>query len=153
MPVWIPSRPLLPGYLAARGLLNETNAIDVNMSPAGAWDKPLDLIYRREEGMDARIEAQSVRKSSNSLRQSLALRKSNLVSFQPMHRIADLTPAAWAARQKITEKRCQNPSRVSLYLVRRTPLIQRGIKACIVMDVTKTGKHKRSNKSKHACIC
>jgi hypothetical protein len=51
------------------------------MSPAGAWDKPLDLIYRREEGMDARIEAQSVRKSSNSLRQSLATEKVELGEF------------------------------------------------------------------------
>lgn len=61
LPAWLPSRPLLLGYLAARGLLDETLAVDVNSSPAAAWNQLLDLIYRREQGMAAGIEAESIR--------------------------------------------------------------------------------------------
>jgi hypothetical protein len=153
VPVWIPSRPLLLGYLAARGLLNETNAIDVNMSPAGAWDKLPDLIYRREEDMDARIEAQSVRKIIERLASVARTQKVELGEFSTDASNRRSHPCSVGRETEDNRKTVSNPSRVGLYLVRRTPLIQRGIKACIVMDVTKTGKHARSNKSKHACIC
>ena len=81
LPAWLPSRPLLLGYLAARGLLDETFAVAVDASPAEAWDQLLDLIYRREQGMAAGIEAESIRMIIERLASVARGQGSNLGEF------------------------------------------------------------------------
>ncbi|NVK43899.1 MAG: NACHT domain-containing protein [Oceanospirillaceae bacterium] len=48
IPDWMPSRPLLVGYLAQRRILHETLSTLSNMSAAEGWDYLLDKIAERE---------------------------------------------------------------------------------------------------------
>ena len=62
VPSWIPSRPLLLGYLASRGLLKETLQIEKVSSPAAGWDALLERISAREAEIEAGIDAGTVRR-------------------------------------------------------------------------------------------
>lgn len=48
LPSWLPRKPLLLGYLIARGLLAEALSIDGSTGPAYAWNQLLDRISERE---------------------------------------------------------------------------------------------------------
>jgi len=61
VPGWIPSRPLLLGYLASRGLLKETLEIEKGSSAAAGWDALLERICAREAEIEAGIDADTVR--------------------------------------------------------------------------------------------
>jgi len=61
VPDWVPSRPLLLGYLASKGLLIEVLSIETGSSPASGWDVLIDRICAREAEIDAGIEPSTVR--------------------------------------------------------------------------------------------
>lgn len=61
VPDWLPSRPLLLGYLASRGLLNETLLVEKGSSPAVGWDGLLQRVSEREAEIEAGIDADTVR--------------------------------------------------------------------------------------------
>ena len=62
IPDWIPSRPLLLGYLVSRNLLQETLAVDAAVGPASGWNSLLDRIAQRESEIEAGIDADTVRR-------------------------------------------------------------------------------------------
>lgn len=59
LPEWIPSRPLLLGYLIAKKVL--TNLPDTNISPAIGWNLLIDEISKREAAIDAGVSPENVR--------------------------------------------------------------------------------------------
>jgi hypothetical protein len=62
IPEWLPSRPLLLAYLAARNLLIPTLAGDAAADPASGWDSLLTRIARREAELEAGIDPETVRR-------------------------------------------------------------------------------------------
>lgn len=64
LPSWLPSRPLLVGYLAAKGILQplvgESGA--KGPDPATGWDYLLNAIAERESKIEAGIDGQTVRR-------------------------------------------------------------------------------------------
>ena len=61
VPPWLPARPLLIAYLAARGLLSELWADEAG-EPASGWDLLLDSIASRESEIEAGIDGGTVRR-------------------------------------------------------------------------------------------
>jgi hypothetical protein len=62
IPEWVPSRPLLLGYLASRGLLQQTLEVEAGSGPAVGWDSLLERIAAREAEIEAGIDAGTVRR-------------------------------------------------------------------------------------------
>jgi hypothetical protein len=69
VPQWIPSRPLLVGYLAASGILKEivvktsgNDQIESTTDPAKGWDFLLDRVCAREAEIEAGIDGPTVRR-------------------------------------------------------------------------------------------
>lgn len=65
IPAWLPSRPLLVGYLAAKGLLVNLVKEDASggqLDPAVGWDLLLDSIAAREAEIEAGIDGSTVRR-------------------------------------------------------------------------------------------
>ncbi len=58
IPAWLPSRPLLLGYLLSRQLLNSLSDFS---SPAMGWDELLQRISSREAEIEAGIDGETVR--------------------------------------------------------------------------------------------
>lgn len=61
VPDWLPSRPLLLGYLAARDLLHPEIFTDSGIDPAEGWDDLLTRICEREANIEVGIDAGTVR--------------------------------------------------------------------------------------------
>jgi hypothetical protein len=62
LPDWLPRKPLLLGYLAHQGLLEQVLAIDHQRGFGHAWDNFLDLVCRREaEHPRATIDPTTIR--------------------------------------------------------------------------------------------
>ncbi len=62
IPSWVPSRPLLLGYLASRRLLQDTLTAGDATGPAAGWNALLDRICKRESEIEAGIDATTVRR-------------------------------------------------------------------------------------------
>ena len=65
VPTWLPSRPLLIGYLAAKGLLGDLFAGDSggrSVGPAEGWNALLDSVALREAQIEAGIDGTTVRR-------------------------------------------------------------------------------------------
>jgi hypothetical protein len=62
IPEWIPSRPLLLGYLASRKLLQRTLEVDAGSGPAVGWNALLRRICEREAEIEAGIDPETVRR-------------------------------------------------------------------------------------------
>lgn len=68
IPGWLPSRPLLVGYLAASGLLrdmltsNDSGEQSQGPNPAQGWNLVIDKICAREAEIEAGIDGQTIRK-------------------------------------------------------------------------------------------
>lgn len=62
IPSWVPSRPLLLGYLASRRLLQDALAAGEGTGPAAGWNALLDRICARESEIEAGIDANTVRR-------------------------------------------------------------------------------------------
>ena len=68
VPDWMPSRPLLVGYLAASGVLQDAFSDEngkretLTADPARGWNYVLDRVCDREAGIEAGIDGQTVRR-------------------------------------------------------------------------------------------
>ena len=64
VPEWLPSRPLLVGYLAATRVLEDlqVEGSDGELDPAAGWDILLDRVCDREARIDAGIDGKTVRR-------------------------------------------------------------------------------------------
>lgn len=66
IPSWLPSRPLLIGYLVAKGLIEEVLKDGIRQGsspdPAKGWDFLLDSISSRESEIEAGIDGTTVRR-------------------------------------------------------------------------------------------
>lgn len=60
LPDWVPSRPLLLGYLVSSGLLQDL-ANGESLDPASGWDMLLDRICQREAKMEVGIDGTTIR--------------------------------------------------------------------------------------------
>ena len=67
IPAWLPSRPLLLGYLCATDLLKEIIDVDHGSSPAVGWDALLELTANREAEIEAGIDGTAVRQIVETL--------------------------------------------------------------------------------------
>ena len=67
LPSWLPRKPLLLGYLASQGLLEEVVQIEGDGGVALAWDKFLDRICRREADLRLDIDSFAVRQLLENL--------------------------------------------------------------------------------------
>lgn len=61
IPAWLPSRPLLLAYLAARNLIQAVEGDEEGADPASGWDLLLDRVAQREAEIEAGIDASTVR--------------------------------------------------------------------------------------------
>ena len=67
IPAWLPSRPLLLGYLCARDMLMEVMNVDHGSSPAAGWNTLLELTANREAEIEAGIDGAAVRQIVENL--------------------------------------------------------------------------------------
>ena len=67
LPTWLPRKPLLLGYLTAKGLLKDVLAIESENGTAYAWDQFLDRICEREADLDVEIDKDAVRQLLEAL--------------------------------------------------------------------------------------
>ena len=67
LPTWLPRKPLLLGYLASRGLLEEVTLLSGDSGSALAWDRFLDRICEREADLSADIDSSGVRQLLEAL--------------------------------------------------------------------------------------
>ena len=67
IPAWLPSRPLLLGYLFTRKMLNEVMTVDHGSSPAAGWNVLLELTAQRESEIEAGIDGAAVRQIVENL--------------------------------------------------------------------------------------
>ena len=78
VPPWLPSRPLLVGYLAAGGLLHD---LSDGESPVIGWDMLLDRITNREAQIEAGIDGTTIRKILERLATKARGSRSGLASL------------------------------------------------------------------------
>lgn len=86
VPSWLPSRPLLLGYLAAKGVLSDVlrNAPgDGDGGPAAGWDTLLDAVCSREAEIEAGIDGRTVRQILERLASKARTSQSGLGSLGP----------------------------------------------------------------------
>ena len=67
IPAWLPSRPLLLGYLFSRGMLDQVMTVDHGSSPAAGWNIFLELTAHREAEIEAGIDGPAVRQIIENL--------------------------------------------------------------------------------------
>ncbi|WP_369914918.1 NACHT domain-containing NTPase [Xanthomonas sp. NCPPB 3005] len=60
-PSWLPTRPLLLGYLASRELLQELDSSNNPLDAIDGWDYLLDKIYQREERIETNLDGGTLR--------------------------------------------------------------------------------------------
>ena len=81
VPPWIPSRPLLIGYLAAKGLLIDLTK--EQLAPAAGWDMLLTSVTDREAEIEAGIDGSTVRKILERLATKARSSQGNLGPLGP----------------------------------------------------------------------
>ncbi len=62
LPDWLPTRPLLLGYLAARGLLTEMGDSSDELDAVEGWDYLLSRIYPREQDIETNLDGTTLRR-------------------------------------------------------------------------------------------
>ena len=62
IPSWLPSRPLLLGYLASRHLLEETMEVDGAAAPHIGWDALLERVCNREADIQSALDGPTIRR-------------------------------------------------------------------------------------------
>ena len=86
VPWWLPSRPLLVGYLAAKGLLADLvtdQPTSQQIDPATGWDVLLDRIADREAEIEAGIDGGTVRRILERLSTKARATEGGLGSLSP----------------------------------------------------------------------
>lgn len=106
LPNWLPRKPLLLGYLSARGMLQEVVAIDGHQGPAYAWDQFLDKIAAREAAVTDDIDGSGLRRILELLAQKT---RASVSGSGPLYE-ADLS----AAYKAVTFVEPQEPAQVLL---------------------------------------
>ena len=61
LPDWLPRKPLILGYLAHQGLLDEVLSIDASQGFGHAWDSFLVLVCKREADLGAAMHDEAIR--------------------------------------------------------------------------------------------
>ncbi len=111
IPPWLPARPLLLGYLAAKNLLSKLNGSDVRMmAPAEGWSWLLDRICEREAFIKPGMDGLAVR--------AIVERLATLARQTPQG-VGPLT--AFDLAEAFTSVRKQRPSDEDLTLLQRLP--------------------------------
>ncbi len=62
LPAWLPTRPLLLGYLASRSLLSELTGKATAPDAIDGWDYLLERIYEREERIETNLDGSTLRR-------------------------------------------------------------------------------------------
>ena len=62
LPKWIPGRPLIVGYMASRGLIQELQKLGSSVDPVDGWHALLDLIFAREARISSNLEGPALRR-------------------------------------------------------------------------------------------
>lgn len=62
IPNWLPTRPLLLGYLASRGILADLTDQPAMPDAVDGWDYLLDRIYEREEKIETNLDGSTLRR-------------------------------------------------------------------------------------------
>ena len=86
LPSWLPSRPLLIGYLAVNGILQNFGDVDSSINEVGraqGWDLLLDMVSDREAEIDAGIDGQTIRKILERLATKTRTTMGTLGSISP----------------------------------------------------------------------
>lgn len=110
IPEWIPSRPLLLGYLVAKGILTEIISSKEITSPAEGWDLLLNEISKREASIEAGLSPETIREIIEGV--STYARK-----FQ-----SGLGPIYKEDLERIFNEKCgYNPDDRALVLLQRLP--------------------------------
>lgn len=61
IPSWLPSRPLLLGYIVGLKIIGDLLALQTPIAPNQGWDDLLELICQREARIEANIDAETLR--------------------------------------------------------------------------------------------
>lgn len=61
LPSWLPTRPLLLGYLASKGLLSGLTAQSTLPDAVDGWDYLLEQIYEREQRIETNLDGSTLR--------------------------------------------------------------------------------------------
>ena len=86
VPSWLPSRPLLLGYLAAKGLLEDIatkESVGEQIGPCEGWDFLLDRIAVREAEIEAGIDGGTVRKILERLATKIRVSQGGVGALSP----------------------------------------------------------------------
>lgn len=67
IPDWVPSRPLLLGYLTAKGIFSSLSELQAFSSPAIGWDFLIDSICKREAILEVGLEPETIRQIIESV--------------------------------------------------------------------------------------
>lgn len=62
LPAWLPTRPLLLGYLASKDLLAGFNGSITPLDAVDGWDYLLDRIYQREQQIETNLDGATLRR-------------------------------------------------------------------------------------------
>ncbi|MFQ2311328.1 NACHT domain-containing protein [Aeromonas dhakensis] len=62
IPNWMPTRPLLVGYIVSRGLLDSLPEVSDDLDHIDGWDFLLDRIYDRESNISPNLDGATLRK-------------------------------------------------------------------------------------------
>ncbi|MEX2978750.1 NACHT domain-containing NTPase [Serratia fonticola] len=62
IPSWMPTRPLLVGYIVSRGLLETLSEHEVTLDHIDGWDYLLDRIFEREANISPSLDGKTLRK-------------------------------------------------------------------------------------------
>ncbi|MBI2307959.1 MAG: hypothetical protein HYU78_11730 [Rhodocyclales bacterium] len=62
LPEWLPTRPLLLGYLASKGLLEDLSSSENLPDAVDGWDYLLERIYQREERIESNLDGATLRR-------------------------------------------------------------------------------------------
>lgn len=62
LPDWLPTRPLLLGYLASKGLLAELSSQESTLDAVDGWDFLLTQIYEREQRIETNLDGPTLRR-------------------------------------------------------------------------------------------
>jgi len=83
IPSWLPSRPLLLGYLASQDLLEQVLKVDKGSTPAAGWNALLTRVCDREARIEAGIDGETVRQLVERLATIARCNSDGLGPLQP----------------------------------------------------------------------
>lgn len=104
VPEWLPSRPLLLGYLAANGLLPEVLAVGDQLEESNAWNNLLSLVCKREAKLEIGVDGDTVRHLVERL---ASLARSKNSGLGPLTQLEVKSAFEEVCRQELSERGTQ----------------------------------------------